>query len=181
MQVFFSDRAYAAILAETAEKIDTETGGVFLGRYENSNWYVVEAIDPGPNSVFQANCFEYDREYIEHLVNKIARMYQARLTLVGLWHRHLGSLDEFSSADDWTNSEYAKLSPNGAISALVNIDPTLRFTTYHVGWPLKYSKTDYSVGDSLIPGHLLRLKEVEQSFEYTDDCADKSNAVPTML
>ena len=31
MKVVFSDRAYAAVLAETTEKIKTETGGLFLG------------------------------------------------------------------------------------------------------------------------------------------------------
>lgn len=177
MQAFISDRAYAAILAETAEKMITETGGVFLGCYEKGNWYVIEAIDPGPKSVFQVNRFEYDREYIEHLINKTARMYKAGLTLIGLWHRHQGSVDEFSSTDDWTNSNYAKLSPNGAISALVNVDPKFRFTPYHVGWPLKYTKITYIIGDSLIPGHLLQLSKFGQSLENTDSYADRPYTV----
>jgi len=174
-QVIFSNRAYMAILAETIEKIKTETGGIFLGCYEKGNWYVIEAIDPGPKSVFQVAYFEYDQKYTEHLINKIARMYQAKLTLIGLWHRHPGSFDEFSTTDDGTNSDYAKLSPNGAISVLVNIDPKFRMTPYHVACPLKYSKIICKVGDDLIPEHLLQLKEVDQSLNYINSYADKSH------
>ena len=32
MEVVFSQRAIAAVMAETAEKIQTETGGLFLGK-----------------------------------------------------------------------------------------------------------------------------------------------------
>lgn len=176
MQVIFSNRAYLAIIAETAEKMKTETGGIFLGCYENNNWYVIEAIDPGPKSVFQAAYFEYDRKYTEHLINKLSRMYQAKLTLIGLWHRHPGSFDEFSSTDDGTNAEYAKLSANGAISVLVNIDPKFRITPYHVAHPLRYTKISHKVGDDLIPEHLLQLKKAEQSLDSINGYADKSFA-----
>ena len=97
MKVVFSDRAYAAILAETAEKIRTETGGLFLGSVENGTWYVVEAIDPGPKSVFEVAYFEYDRQYTQHLINKIANLYEEKLSLIGLWHRHPGSFDVFGA------------------------------------------------------------------------------------
>jgi len=164
-----------AIISETSENIRTETGGIFLGCFENGSWYVIEAIDPGPKSVFQAAYFEYDRKYTEHLINKIARMYKANLTLIGLWHRHPGSFDEFSSTDDGTNSDYAKLSPNGAISILVNIDPKFRLTPYHVAWPLRYTRITYKVGDNLIPAHLVQLKEAEKSLTYINGYADKSH------
>jgi len=175
MQIIFSDRAYMAIIAETVEKIKTETGGIFLGCYENDNWYVIEAIDPGPQSIFQVAYFEYDKKYTEHLINKIARLYQSKLTLIGLWHRHPGSFDEFSSTDDGTNSDYAKLTPNGAVSVLVNIDPKFRITPYHVAIPLKYSKITHKVGDDLIPEHLFQLKNAEQSLNYINSYADKSH------
>jgi len=174
MQVIFSDRAYTAIVSETAEKIKTETGGIFLGHYENDIWYVIEAIDPGPESIFHVAYFEYDRSYTEHLINKIARMYHANLTLVGLWHRHPGSFDEFSSTDNGTNSDYAKLSPNGAISILVNVDPKFRITPYHVAWPLKYTKITHKIGDDLIPKHLFQLKMAEQSLEYINTYSVKA-------
>ncbi len=157
MKVVFSDRAMISLLVETREKITTETGGVFLGAYENDTWYVIETVDPGPKSVFTPTYFEYDVEYINHLINKLSRIYQKQLDLIGLWHRHPGSFDRFSGTDDGTNTEYARLSENGAISVLVNIDPEFRMTVYHVGYPLKYKKIEYQVGDAVIPPELKKL------------------------
>ena len=176
MKVFFSNRAYLAIITETHEKIKTETGGIFLGCYESGCWYVIETIDPGPKSIFQAAYFEYDRKYTEHLINKLARLYQTKLTLIGLWHRHPGSFDEFSRTDDGTNSDYAKLNSNGAISVLVNVDPKFRITPYHVSWPLKYTRISYEVGDNLIPERLMLLKNADNSLDCIDNYARKTHS-----
>ena len=162
MKVVFSDRAFAAIMAETTEKIKTETGGLFLGSFEDGIWYVIEAIDPGPKSIFEVAYFEYDQQYTQHLINKIANLYDKRLTLIGLWHRHPGSFDQFSSTDDVTNSKYARMRKEGAISALVNIDPEFRLTMYHVDQPCRYSVIEYDVGNHLIPDEMLRYKSPEK-------------------
>ena len=161
MKVIFSKRAMTALLVETREKITTETGGVFLGKYLDGIWYVVETIDPGPKAIFKTAYFEYDQDYINHLINKISRLYSQQLDLVGLWHRHPGSLDSFSMTDDGTNSKYAELSPSGAISGLVNIDPAFRLTMYHVSLPLNYEKIEWIVDDELIPVEIQCLKETE--------------------
>lgn len=162
MKVIFSDRAFAAIMAETTEKIKTETGGLFLGSFEDGIWYVIEAIDPGPKSIFEVAYFEYDQQYTQHLINKIANLYDKKLTLIGLWHRHPGSFDQFSSTDDGTNSKYARIHKEGAISALVNIDPKFRLTMYHVDQPCRYSVIEYDVGNHLIPDEMLRYKSPEK-------------------
>ena len=159
MKVVFSTRAYASVLAETTEKIKTETGGLFLGAYQDETWFVVESIDPGPKSIFEVAYFEYDQAYTQHLIRKIANLYACELRLIGLWHRHPGSFDVFSSTDDGTNSKYAQLNESGAISALVNIDPDFRITMYHVDRPCKYSKIKFEVGDELIPVELMKFKE----------------------
>jgi len=161
MKVIFSDRAYAAVLAETAEKVKTETGGLFLGAVESGTWYIVETIDPGPKSIFEVAYFEYDQQYTQHLINKIANLYEERLSLIGLWHRHPGSFDVFSGTDDGTNTKYAGMRQEGAISALVNIDPDFRLTVYHVGQPCRYEKIGYDVGNGLIPDRYLRLRPAE--------------------
>ena len=162
MKVIFSDRAYTAILAETVEKVKTETGGLFLGTVDHDLWYVIEAIDPGPKSIFQVAYFEYDKAYTQHLINKVANLYDERLTLIGLWHRHPGSFDQFSSTDDETNRKYANMRQEGAISALVNIDPLFRLTVYHVAQPCKYKVIDYEIGDAFIPNELLAYKSKEK-------------------
>lgn len=158
MRVVFSKRAFAGVMAETAEKVKTETGGLFLGQVQDDTWYIVEAIDPGPNSIFEVAYFEYDQQYTQHLINKIANLYECKLDLIGLWHRHPGSFDQFSSTDDGTNAKYASMRPEGAISGLVNIDPEFRFTMYHVTYPSRYRKIPFEVGDELIPEELLRYR-----------------------
>lgn len=172
MKVVFSERAFTALLSETYEKIKTETGGILLGYYDSGVWYVVEAIDPGPDSVFEVAYFEYDRAYVTHLINKVARLYKRDLSLVGLWHRHPGSFDVFSGTDDKTNLEFASRSPVGAISALVNIDPKFRLTVYHVSaHPQKYARVQYEVGDSLFPAGALDLHPVSEYLSYIDTYA----------
>jgi proteasome lid subunit RPN8/RPN11 len=154
--VVLSDRAYIAILTETFGKLETETGGVFLGHYKNGIWYVIESIDPGPKSVFSPVQFEYDQKYINHIINKINTLYKDPLQLIGLWHRHPGSMDTFSSTDDKTNAMYAKINTYGAISALVNIDPKLRITVYSVSLqPRMYGHLEYTFGNKHIPDELL--------------------------
>lgn len=181
MRVVFSNRAYASVLAETTEKIKTETGGLFLGTVQDDTWYIVEAIDPGPKSIFEVAYFEYDQKYTQHLINKIANLYDKKLTLIGLWHRHPGSFDQFSSTDDGTNFKYASMRDEGAVSALVNIDPIFRITMYHVGRPCRYNKISYDVGDNLIPDDLLKFKTPERFCSIMDNIlypsSTKDNAI----
>lgn len=169
MRVVFSNRAYASVLAETTEKIKTETGGLFLGTMQDDTWYIIETIDPGPKSIFEVAYFEYDQKYTQHLINKIANLYDKQLTLIGLWHRHPGSFDQFSATDDGTNAKYASMREEGAISALVNIDPTFRITMYQVDRPCRYRKIAYDVGDNLIPDELLKFKTPERFYSIMDN------------
>lgn len=178
MRVVFSSRAYASVLAETTEKIKTETGGLFLGTYNDGTWFIVEAVDPGPKSIFEVAYFEYDQAYTQHLIRKIANLYATKLELIGLWHRHPGSLDFFSSTDDETNGKYALLNEHGAISALVNVDPDFRITMYHVNRPCRYSKIKYEVGDELFPAGLLAFKEPSAFEELMKKISCQKNAMP---
>ena len=147
-KVIFSARAYAALLSEVLDEVRTETGGVLLGYWDDGVWQVVESVDPGPSSRFETAYFEYDQDYVNHLINKVSRIYDKQLDLIGLWHRHPGSFDRFSATDDETNLKYASLSKHGAVSALVNIDPHFRLTVYQVtAQPLRYEKIPYEVLD----------------------------------
>lgn len=180
MEVVFSQRAIAAVMAETAEKIQTETGGLFLGKVIGDTWYVVESIDPGPNSVFEVAYFEYDQPYVQHLINKVAAIYQERLDLIGLWHRHPGSFDQFSGTDDQTNHVYASMRPQGAISILVNLDPDFRMTVYHVGQTYRnYRRISYEIGNERFPQQLLEYRSVEDSLALMRRKCGRSEAGET--
>lgn len=179
-RVVFSARAYSSILSEVLDKVRTETGGVFLGYCEDGIWQVVESIDPGPRSCFEIAYFEYDQDYVNHLINKISRIYERQLDLIGLWHRHPGSLDRFSATDDGTNEQYAALSSHGAISALVNIDPRFRLTVYQVNNdPLRYRQIPYRVlereEDSKQASYVDAGKRIGQIERLTSSSSSTSN------
>lgn len=150
-KVILSDRALIQIYNETQARITTETGGLLLGHYEHGIWYVVEASDPGWNAIFQLSHHEADGEYENHVCYIISRTYKYPLAFLGMWHRHPGSLDVFSSTDDETNSKYVDSCGNGCISALINYDPDFRITFYYVeradNGGVTYSQVDVDAGD----------------------------------
>lgn len=161
--VIFTKRAFNAIVTETISKHPIETGGVFLGyAMDNGTWIVVENVAPGHKSIHHSTYFEYDTDFVTYLANVIAQQYKGSLRILGLWHRHPVSMDIFSRTDDVTNKRYASDFPLGAISALVNCDPRLRLTMYHVSPEGEYQKADWYVDDGdLIPKEMLEL-------HYTD-------------
>ena len=163
-EVLFSRRALAAICAETLEHHPLETGGILLGHWHQRRWQVLEAIDPGPGARCTATTFEYDCAYVDHLASKLARQYRQPLHLIGLWHRHPGSFDRFSAEDDLTNQRFAARTPHGALSCLVNLDPALRLTAFHVPPDLSYVRLPWVAGDALIDSALrepLQASELE--------------------
>ena len=159
-QVVFTRRAFNAIVSETLDRDPLETGGSFIGDVlENGVWIVVETIPPGIKTVNHRAYFEYDADFINYLSNVIAKQYKGNLQVLGLWHRHPGSMDVFSGTDDVTNRQFARASRVGAISALVNCDPKCRITVYHVDQTGEYTKLNWLVdNDQLIPEELLALR-----------------------
>lgn len=166
-RVVFSNQAYLSIVLESNEHLDTETGGIFLGKVIDNTWYILETIDPGYKKIHRSYAlFEYDEDYTTHVANVRARLYENGLELLGLWHRHPGSSDDFSSTDDVTNSRFCQ-TRRGAISALVNFDPNFRLTVYHASLPslqsIEYIKiSELRIGDSYIPNSLLEQRKVKE-------------------
>ncbi len=157
--IIFSDKAYNAIIDETFRKDPIETGGILLGHvFDNGIWVVMEVIPPGIDSVHQYAYFEYDEKFVNYLAESVATKYENKLELLGLWHRHPGSMDTFSGTDDGTNRVFAGLRSCGAISGLVNVDPKFRLTMRHVANPLRYEIVDFEVGDDLIPEEYFKLR-----------------------
>ncbi|MCM1451135.1 MAG: Mov34/MPN/PAD-1 family protein [Clostridium sp.] len=167
--VIISDKAYNAIIRESFAKHPVETGGIFLGYIlDNGLWVVMEMIPPGFNGVFQPSYFEYDQNFVNYLGTSVANQYKEPLQVLGLWHRHPGSMDYFSSIDDGTNSDFASKNPYGVISGLVNIDPAFRLTMYHLDHNdgvrprnIAYSTVDVEVGDDLIPEKFFALRYID--------------------
>lgn len=164
--VVFSSRAYNSIISETYAKDPVETGGILLGYVlDNGFWIVTEVIPPGKSSVNQYAYFEYDTEFVNYVANRVANQFKYPPQVLGLWHRHPGSMDTFSSVDDSTNATFSNNNRAcGAISALVNLDPNYRITIYHVKTneygQVQYQKMAYEVGDEFIPEEYFQLKYV---------------------
>ncbi len=169
--VVFSNKAYNAIIRESFDKDPVETGGILLGHVlDNGVWIVMEVLPPGINSIFQYAYFEYDEAFVNYLAQSVANQYKRPLDLLGLWHRHPGSMDVFSTTDDGTNATFARQNPAGVISGLVNIDPQFRITMYHLDRPTgrlmgrpHYEVVDVEVGDDIIPEEYFELR-------YFDGC-----------
>ena len=166
--IIFSDKAYNAIIRESFSKHPVETGGILLGYILDSMWIVMEVVPPGINGIFEPAYFEPDQDFVNYLSLSIANQYKAPLELLGLWHRHPGSMDYFSSTDDRTNAAYASKNPNGAISGLVNVDPAFRLTMYHLEHShgnrpqnVAYSAVEIVVGDNYIDEELFALRYVD--------------------
>ncbi len=159
-EVIFTQRAFNAIVTETADKHPVETGGVLLGYVLDTGvWVVVENIAPGYLARHRLAEFSYDRDFTTYLANVVNRQYEGELRILGLWHRHPGSWDAFSPPDDETNLRYAQLSPQGALSALVNCDPRMRLTMYHVDSEGRYTCIPWMVDDgTLIPAAYTALR-----------------------
>lgn len=156
-RVALSSRAYAQIWTETMARDPDETGGLLLGHYEGGVWTVVEASDPGweGRALFRRAYHEGDERYENHACAVASRAYRHPLVFLGMWHRHPGSMDTFSSIDDATNLKYADACGNGCVSALVNIDPELRLTFYHArrtgAGGVAYSRVPVDIGDEHVP------------------------------
>lgn len=158
--VIFSQRAFNSIVTEVIDKHPIETGGILIGYVlDNGAWVVVENIPPGyQKTIHRQSYFEYDTEFVNYLSNVIALQYRGNLQILGLWHRHPGGMDVFSRTDDGTNIKFARDRQCGAISALVNCDPKMRITMYHVSPTGEYEPIEWYVDDGeTIPQEFLEL------------------------
>ena len=173
--VVFSDKAYNAIIRETFEWEPVETGGILLGHIlDNGCWIVMDVLPPGygegregDNVYHEYGYFEYNRKFVNYLAKSVAEQYEIPLELLGLWHRHPGSMDYFSGTDDGTNATFAQQNPQGTISGLINVDPQLRMTMYYLSHAdainrsrgsLNYQEVQIEVGSDLIPEEYFRLR-----------------------
>ena len=169
--VVFTPKAFNAIVTETLDKHPVETGGIFLGYITNTGvWVVVETIPPGINTINRSAYFEYDTNFVNYMANVVANQYQKQISVLGLWHRHPSSFDQFSHTDDETNRKFAMGTPCGDISGLVNCDPQLRLTMYHVDKNVNYTPIDWVVDDgSIIPEDYLKLRyETAENLPFPD-------------
>ena len=176
-KVVISQQAYLAILAEVYERVETETGGIFLGHREGDTWYVLESIEPGPKSTFTPTYFEYDDAYVTYRANKVSRLYKGSVSLLGLWHRHPSLMKTFSSTDDGTNKIYSDML-GGAISGIVTLGNGFEITMYYVPSNICYEQIEWVVDDNQIPNQYLAYYDTEY---YKSLINEESKAHPSFV
>lgn len=166
IHVILSERAHKSILAETFEHGSSETGGFLLGHFHKKVWYIIEAVDPGISTINRSSYFEFDDKYVNHLIKKLSRIYRYPLTILGMWHRHPGSMDRFSRTDLDTIESYTSEAKNGVLSMLVNVDPKFRMTFYYCTKNKTIMPVKYDVGDKYIAKELNEISDPENIFNH---------------
>ena len=173
-RVILSQRAYLSMLAEVYERVETETGGIFLGHRDGDTWYVLESIEPGPKSVFTPTYFEYDDAYVTYRANKIQRLYKCSIDLLGLWHRHPSLMKTFSSTDDGTNKTYSDML-GGAISGIVTLGNGFEITMYYVPSNVQYERIEWVVDDELVPKEFLSYYDINYYEKLINETVGRNN------
>lgn len=161
IHVVLSSRAYASIISEVLSNNQNETGGVLIGNVYNRVWYIVDAIDPGMDTVNQTDFFRWDADYVNHLAQRNGALYRYPTTILGFWHCHPGSMDFFSGTDEKTIRNNLRESRIGLLSMLVNIDPELRMTFYYCN-ENQLMQVRYDYGDEYFLKELLEYASPEQ-------------------
>lgn len=153
-KIVISDRAYTSIIAEALSRDPDETGGILLGIIDKDTWYVVEATDPGLSTFHNRVHHEMDEKYHNHIYPVISRLYEKDLCLLGLWHRHPGTLNTFSGDDNRTNRSYSEAIDNGTLSFLLNFVPDPQLTCYYLDdkGTGSYYKPEVKIGDKFFKG-----------------------------
>jgi hypothetical protein len=161
-EIIFSQRACNSIASESIYRKPNEAAGILLGTISRSNWYVVEAIDLGLNYNISATNITYNISYVRHLVEVVSRQYLCEIEILGYWLCIFRSCKAFSSIENKTNLSLGNANEKGAISCLVNRDPTMCLTMYHERLPLNYKEVSYKIGDHLLAEELLKYKHEEE-------------------
>ena len=180
-KIVISDRAHTSILAEALSRDPLETGSILLGVYKGDTWYVVEATDPGMQTIHTAVHHEMDVDYQNHLYPVLARIYKHDLMLLGLWHRHPENLQVFSQDDNRANDAYAKAIGNGTLSFLLNFVPEARLTCYYLDseGTGEYFTPKVEIGDAyfcgtdyleLADGETLKMRKAQMQADVQNAC-----------
>lgn len=162
IKIVFRSDAFVAMVSELECAGILETGGILIGVIHDETWYVVDHIDPGYKNVVRTVVgFEYDQEYVNHLATVRNRAYGEALSVLGLWHRHPGSFDSFTSTDKKTNEGFARISEQGAISLIINLDPILRISAFHLTSSGEYSRIEnISIAAGALPEDISKQRTI---------------------
>lgn len=89
LKVEISSRAMRGMQIELSSWPSVETGGVLLGYRTPDSLKILESIDGGyANVKREQGQFTVDHQYVNHVSNYVANLYNPALELLGVWHKH---------------------------------------------------------------------------------------------
>lgn len=121
--VVLSPLAWALMISQSYLNNPNETGGALLGYRDGTTVHVTVALPSGPRSQASPVMLKYNEEFQNYVFGVITELMGEKGGLLGLWHRHPGSLDRFSGVDAVAHEQFGKvLNGVGVISLLINLD-----------------------------------------------------------
>lgn len=121
-RVVLSPLAWTLMISQSYLNDPNETGGALLGYRDGTTVHVTVALPPGPRSQASPVMLKYNEEFQNYVFGVITELMGQKAGLLGLWHRHPGSLDRFSGVDAVAHEQFGKVLNGGVISLLLNLD-----------------------------------------------------------
>lgn len=121
-RVVLSPLAWALMISQSYLNNPNETGGALLGYRDGTTVHVTVALPPGPRSQASPVMLKYNEEFQNYVFGVITELMGQKAGLLGLWHRHPGSLDRFSGVDAVAHEQFGKVLNGEVISLLLNLD-----------------------------------------------------------
>lgn len=121
LNLYISHAAIRQIKNELRLFPNEETGGVILGWRFPHFWIAILSTTSGKQSRHEKSRFIMGEEEISNEVAFCRKQFRFPLSVIGYWHKHNHEGCRFSGEDQRTNSQFAKLSPCGAVSILAAV------------------------------------------------------------
>jgi len=135
MKAIISEKVVEAIKKECT-RINSETGGMLVGKEIGNEFIITDFIGPGPNSHHSVSSFSYDPEYELKEYEKIINENDS-VELLGWIHKHPGDFDRPSSVDlefanqVFDNKEWQEWDFDKLLMPIVNLfNDSFKITNY---------------------------------------------------
>ena len=120
--VVLSPLAWALMVSQSCVANPNETGGALLGYRDGTTVHVTVALPSGPRSQASPVMLKYNEEFQNYVFGVITELMGQKGGLLGLWHRHPGSLDRFSGVDAVAHEQFGKVLNGEVLSLLITLD-----------------------------------------------------------
>jgi integrative and conjugative element protein (TIGR02256 family) len=83
-----SDEAFRFIISESANGFPNETGGLLVGKVENSIVFIQHAAGAGPAAHHGPSSFKRDGDFSQEALDNFVQVSDGEFDYIGEWHSH---------------------------------------------------------------------------------------------